>query len=50
MKAERSTLVEYQKPLEKDRQVVRDKDFHGMIRRLVEASRSARVVEREIAV
>lgn len=49
MKTERSTLAEYQKPLEKDRQVVCEKDFHGMLRLLVDASRSARVVEREIA-
>jgi hypothetical protein len=35
MKVERSTLAECQKPLDKDRQVVRDKDFHGMVRRLV---------------
>ena len=49
MKAEPSTLAEYQQPLEKDRKVVRDKDFRGMLRRLVDASRSARVIEREIA-
>jgi hypothetical protein len=45
----RSTLAECQKPLEKNRQIVRDKEFHGMVRRLVEAYRSTRVVERKIA-
>ena len=50
MKAERSTLAEYQKPLKKDRQVKRDKDFHGMVRRFVDASRSAGVVEGEVAI